>query len=72
MALTLEMKFNLENGKTLTLSVSEPKENITPAEVVTAMQTIIDQDVFHSEGYAIIGINQARIVERNVSELELV
>ncbi len=72
MALTLEMKFNTANGKTLTLSVTEPKDNITATEVSTVMQTIIDQDVFHNEGFAIVGINQARIVERNVSELELV
>ncbi|SOC37193.1 DUF2922 domain-containing protein [Ureibacillus acetophenoni] len=72
MALNLEMRFNTANGKTLTLTVSEPKEDITPAEVATVMQTIIDQDVFHSEGFALVSINQARIVERNVSELELV
>ena len=72
MALTLEMKFNTANGKTITLSVSDPKENITSTEVVTAMQSIIDQDVFHNEGYAIVGISGARMIERNISDLELV
>lgn len=72
MALNLEMRFNTANGKTLTLTVSEPKEDITAAEVAAVMQTIIDQDVFHNEGFALVSINQARIVERNVSELELV
>lgn len=72
MAVTLEMKFNTENGKTLTLSVSEPKDNLSAEEVSQAMQTIIDQNVFHNEGYGLVSINQARIVERNVSELELV
>ncbi len=71
MALTLEMKFNAENGKTLTISVNEPKENLTALEVAEAMQTIIDQNVFHNEGFPIVAIHQARIVERNVSELEL-
>lgn len=72
MAQTLELRFNTVNGKTLTLSVSEPKEGITASEVATVMQTIIDQDVFHNEGFAIVEILQARIIERNVSELELV
>lgn len=72
MAKNLEMKFNTANGKTLTVTVSEPKENITAAEVATSMQTIIDQDVFHNEGFALVSMNQARIVERIVSELELV
>ncbi|KGR90329.1 hypothetical protein CD30_12225 [Ureibacillus massiliensis 4400831 = CIP 108448 = CCUG 49529] len=71
MALTLEMKFNTENGKTMTISISEPKDDLTPAEVSNVMQTIIDQDVFHYEGFSLIGINQARVIERNISEIAL-
>nr|WP_106779038.1 DUF2922 domain-containing protein [Lysinibacillus timonensis] len=71
MAVTLEMKFNTANGKTMTISVNEPKDNLTPTEITTVMQTIIDQDVFHNEGFALVGINQARMIERNVSELTL-
>ncbi|WP_449445308.1 DUF2922 domain-containing protein [Ureibacillus acetophenoni] len=70
--MTLEMKFNTENGKTYTISVLEPKDNLSATEVSQAMQVIIDQDVFHNEGYPLVSMNQARIVERNVSELELV
>ncbi|BDH61746.1 hypothetical protein MTP04_18760 [Lysinibacillus sp. PLM2] len=71
MALTLEMKFNTENGKTMTISISEPKDGLTPAEVSNVMQTVIDQDVFHYEGFPLVGINQARVVERNISEITL-
>ena len=66
------MKFNTANGKTFTLSVSEQKDNITATEDSTVMQSIIDADAFHNDGYAIVGINQARLIERNVSEIELV
>lgn len=68
MAKTLELKFNLANGKTMNLNVDNPKENLTPSEIVNAMQTIINQNVFHE----LVSINQARIVERNVTEIQLV
>ncbi|MDN4492453.1 DUF2922 domain-containing protein [Ureibacillus aquaedulcis] len=72
MTQVLELKFDTSNGKTLTLTVNEPKENLTPAEVEGVMQTIITSDIFQSTGSSLIGINQARIVERTVSEIEFV
>lgn len=72
MAKTLELKFNLANGKTMNLNVNNPKENLTPSEITNAMQTIIDQNVFHQNNSELVSINQARIVERNVTEIQLV
>lgn len=71
MSQVLELKFDAASGKTITLTVNEPKENLTAAEIEMAMQTILSSDVFHYEGDALIAINQARIVERTVSEFEL-
>ncbi|MEL3961384.1 DUF2922 domain-containing protein [Lysinibacillus endophyticus] len=71
MAEVLELKFDTENGKQVTLSINNPKSNLTPAEISTAMTTIINQNVFHKEGNALAGINQARIVARNVTEFDL-
>jgi len=72
MSQVLEMKFDTANGKTITISVNDPKPDITGAEISSVMQIIMDQDVFHHEGNALIGKNQARIVERNVTEVTLV
>ncbi len=71
MAKVLELNFNTANGKTMTISVNDPKENLTISEVATAMQTIISQDVFHNEGNGLVAINQARIIDRNVSQFDL-
>ncbi|MFP7202109.1 DUF2922 domain-containing protein [Lysinibacillus halotolerans] len=71
MAQVLELKFDTANGKTMTLSVNEPKPNLTPTEITAAMQTIMTADVFHNEGHKLVAINQARIIERNVSEFNL-
>lgn len=71
MAQVLELKFDTANGKTMTLSINEPKANLTATEIAAAMQTIMTADVFHNEGHGLVAINQARTVERNVSEFNL-
>lgn len=71
MAQVLELKFDTANGKTMTISVNDPKDNLTATEIATAMQTIITQNVFHNEGNGLVAINHARIVDRNVSEIDL-
>lgn len=72
MTKVLELKFQTANGKTMNLPIQNPKENLTPAEIVNAMQTIINQNVFHYKGFELVGIDQARIVERNITEIQLV
>lgn len=72
MTKTLELKFDMANGKTMTLSIQNPKDKLTSAEVVQAMQTIINQNIFHHNSFGLVGINQARIVERNVTDIQLV
>lgn len=64
------MKFDTGNGKTMTLTVEEPKENLTPTEIEGVMQTIITSNIFHHNGSSLMAINQARIVERTVTEIE--
>ncbi|SOC06228.1 hypothetical protein SAMN05880501_104216 [Ureibacillus xyleni] len=67
----LELKFDTEIGKIVTISISDPKPNLTPDQIKTAMTAIIDSDVFHKEGYKFTAINQARIVARDVTEFDL-
>ncbi|NLY78402.1 MAG: DUF2922 domain-containing protein [Lysinibacillus sp.] len=63
------MKFDTANGKVFTISLNNPKDNLTPLEVSNAMQTIIEQDVFHNEGAALESIKQARIIDKNITEI---
>lgn len=72
MTQVLELKFDTGNGKTMTLTVNEPKANLTPTEVEDVMQAIIASNIFHNSGSNLIAINQARIVERTISEIEIV
>jgi len=69
MAFVLEMKFDTVDGKTFTLSVDEPREDLTALEVETGMQALLSSDAFHVNGANLVSANQARIIERNVTEL---
>lgn len=71
MAGVLELKFDTEQGKSMTITINDPKPNLTSTEVETVMQTIINSDIFHHEGYPLVGISQARIVERNITMFDI-
>lgn len=67
----LELKFKLENDAQLTLSIPNPKENLTAADISQAMQTIVDANIFEREGNSIVGKISARIVDREVQEINI-
>ncbi|SDM55320.1 DUF2922 domain-containing protein [Sediminibacillus halophilus] len=67
----LELKFLNEEDKTVTISLDQPVEPADPAAVNTAMDEIIAQNAFFSSGGDLVSKKGARIVERNVEEIEL-
>ncbi|MDN7240544.1 DUF2922 domain-containing protein [Planococcus sp. N028] len=71
MAKTLELAFETAAGKSVTLSVEEPREGITAAQLLAGMQTIIAQNIFEVQGSSFALAKGARIVERNVVEYQL-
>ncbi|MEK4386148.1 DUF2922 domain-containing protein [Solibacillus sp. FSL W7-1464] len=71
MAQVLQLTFANIAGNTMTISINDPKPNLTEAEVNAAMQTIIDQEVFSKDGFLFNVKKSASIVERNVTEFKL-
>lgn len=71
MAKTLELIFTTIAGKDVTLTVDEPRDTVTDAELLAGMQAIIAQDVFEVEGSPLGTVKGARIVERNIVEYEV-
>lgn len=67
----LELKFLNEEGKVVTIALDAPAEPADAAAVNAAMDEIIAQDCFLSSGGALVEKKQARIVERNVNEIEI-
>ncbi|WP_174615041.1 DUF2922 domain-containing protein [Virgibacillus ihumii] len=67
----LELKFLNADGKTVTYSLDKPVEPVDPAAVKAAMDEIIAQNAFSSSGGDLLSIKSARVVERNVVDIEL-
>ena len=60
---TLKMAFLNEGAGTLTLSVRNPKDNITEAQVVAVMDNIIDKNVFATKDGDLVAKKWAKIVD---------
>lgn len=69
MAKVLEMLFDTAAGKRFTISVDEPREDLTGVEVDSGMQALLTSNAFYVDGANLVSAYQARIVERNVTEL---
>lgn len=72
MAKTLELEFVTELGKSARLSVENPKEPIEEAVVKQAMEEIIASGVFTSTNGNFVSVKGASVIDRNVTEYELV
>ncbi|ALC80234.1 MULTISPECIES: DUF2922 domain-containing protein [Bacillus] len=67
---TVELQFLDELGKTVRISISEPKDQLTEAEIFTVMDSILTADVFFGSGGRLVAKKGARIVEKNTVDYE--
>lgn len=72
MARTLELQFTTDLGRIARLTVDQPIEPVDPAAVKLAMESIIASNAFFSSYGNFVAVNSARVVERNVTEYEIV
>ncbi|MDR7239580.1 DUF2922 domain-containing protein [Neobacillus drentensis] len=72
MAQTLELQFGTELGKTARISVDNPKDPIDEEVVKLSMAQIIASDIFTSGSGKFISAKGARVVDRSVTDYELV
>ncbi|MDX8366386.1 DUF2922 domain-containing protein [Cytobacillus sp. IB215665] len=71
MAKTLELKFENEEGKVGTIFIENPTEPVDTTLVSSVMDTILSSDVFTSSGGGFIRKKGARVVERNVTDIQI-
>lgn len=69
MSKVLQLQFETALGKNVTISVDEPRDNLTETEIQTGMQTIIASNTFHSDGSPLAVVKSAKIVDRKVTEI---
>ncbi len=69
MVKTLEMVFRNESGKEVVISIAEPKEDLTLAQVNTVMQDIVAKNVFSTKTGDLVQIVEARIRSNDMAVL---
>ena len=72
MAKTLELTFNGEDGGSVKISVRNPKDSLTPTEIKTAMEQMVQANIFTSSEGDIVGVKSARMIDRTTADIELV
>ncbi|SHK67859.1 DUF2922 domain-containing protein [Tepidibacter formicigenes] len=70
MSKKLLMTFENALGKKVSISIDDPKDDITSEEVKTVMDDIITKNIFTSNGGDFKKADSAKIVETDVTEFE--
>lgn len=65
----LEMTFRLDDDRKMTISVANPKDDLTATTVKAAMNAIILDDVFDNDGASLVAPASAKLVKREISEV---
>ena len=68
----LLMTFKTDEDKNISISVEDPKPNLTESEILEVMNLIIEKDVFSPNGEALVEKVGAKVVETETQEYDLV
>lgn len=68
---TLYMTFKNSNGQACTLSIDDPREDITEAEIIATMNLVIAKNIFNIKGYDITTAVSAKVINKNTVEFDL-
>ena len=68
----LLMTFKTDEDKNVSISVEDPKPNLTESEILEAMNLIIAKDVFAPNGETLLEKVGAKVVETETQEYDLV
>lgn len=66
---TLRMVFRTEGGSSFTLSLDNPKNNLTAQEIEAVMDLIIAKNIFTTPGGALAAKQDIRIIDRTTNDL---
>lgn len=65
----LRMSFETSMGGTMTISLADPKEGITPVEIEAVMDQLISKDIFSTAAGSLTGKKDIKIVETVTDDL---
>ena len=67
----LVMTFKTNDDKKVSLSVDNPREDITENEIKSAMELIVSKNVYAPNGSDIVAVVEAKIVVTDTTEYDL-
>lgn len=67
----LVMVFATDGDKNVSLSVDNPKASLQEAQIKTAMEAIVTQNIFAPNGEDLVKCVEAKIVTTNTNEYDL-
>ena len=65
----LEMEFKDEMGKKFTISIDDPREDLTEMEVRAAMNEIVNRNIFFTAAGDVVATEGARFITTTIEEL---
>ena len=67
----LVMTFKTNDDKKVSLSVDNPREDITENEIKSAMELIVSKNVFAPNGSDIVAVVEAKVIVTDTTEYDL-
>ncbi len=68
-AKTLRMVFRNQAGRNVTISLDNPREDLTATEIEAAMDLVIARDIFTSSGGDLVSKQDVKIIESTTNDL---
>ena len=68
----LVMSFKNELDRVVSISVDDPREDITEVEIKNFMQMVVEKKIFNPNGAEIVAVVEAKVVVTDTSEYDLV
>lgn len=68
-AQTLRLVFRNEAGKNVTISLDNPKDDLTAAQIEAAMDVVIARNIFTSSGGDLVAKQDVRIIDTTTNDL---
>ena len=66
---SLQMVFQNQLGKNVTMNLAGVKDDLTDTQIKTLMQLIVSKNVFESSGGDLISVMSASIIARDVQDI---
>jgi len=67
----LIMTFKSSDDKKVSISVDNPRENLTESEIKEAMDTIIEKNIFSPNGGSLVSVVCAKVVQTDTTDYDL-